>query len=156
MYLIQSNVDHWLYDQKLLNKTKDVLTTQLKTTDFQKLLNTVYNQVPVDNHSTDFQIRDPHGKNLQDWLSPTVPNNTDLAQATIRHLVSSVEVVLLPDNNVTDFENYLIYLPTILINYHDLDLFYDKSIHQIVIYPGQILNKYQICYNKYGLSYQKA
>lgn len=156
IYLVQSKADHWLYDQKLLDKTKKVLTTQLKTTNFQKLLNTVYNQVPVNNHSTDFQIRDPHGKNLRDWLSTTVPNNTDLAQVTIRHLVPSVEVVLLPDNNVTDFENYLIYLPTILINYHDLDLFYDKSIHQIVIHPGQILNKYQICYNKYGLSYQKA
>ena len=110
--------------------------------------------------SLDFQVHDPHGKNLFDWQSQTIPNDENIALACVRDIKPQLEVALDVDGklNKDNINAYLIKLPLRITGnlqktYQEL---YDKNLQVPVVKIGDVINSYKIEYDKqYGLTYAK-
>lgn len=110
--------------------------------------------------SLDFQVHDPHGKNLFDWQSQAIPNDENVALACVRDIKPQLEVALDVDGklNKDNINTYLIKLPLKITGtlQKTYDALYDKNLQVPVVKIGDIINSYEIKYNKrYGLTYAK-
>ena len=110
--------------------------------------------------SLNFQVHDPHGKNLFDWQSQAIPNDENIALACVRDIKPQFEVALNIDSklNKDNINAYLIRLPLKITGtlQKTYDALYDKNLQVPVVKIGDIINSYEIKYNKrYGLTYAK-
>ena len=110
--------------------------------------------------SLNFQVRDPHGKNLFDWQSQAIPNDENIALACVRDIKPQLEVALNVDGKLdnNNADAYLIKLPLKITGnlQKTYQALYDKDLQVSVVKIDDVINSYKIEYDKrYGLTYAK-
>lgn len=166
--------DCFLYSRYLINHTIKLLPDKIVlTTDIPILIEKTYQlddsqdaqELSLEckkecQKSLDFQVHDPHGKNLFDWQSQAIPNDENVALACVRDIKPQLEVALDIDGklNKDNINTYLIKLPlkitgTLQKTYQVLS---DNDLQVPVAKIGDVINGYKIEYDKrYGLTYAK-
>lgn len=166
--------DCFLYSDYLINHTIDLLPDKIilpkeipnlieeayKLDDSQDAQKLTLIRKKEQQKSLAFQIHDPKGQNLFDWQNQVVPNDESVISTCVRDIKPQLEIALDIDNKLSknNIDDYLIKLPLKITKdlqktYNEL---YDEDLQIPVVKKDDIINSYQINYNKqYGLIYTK-